>query len=273
MIASSHSRPLARFGLHWFILLVLSLTLCSPVHAEPVAVKYLEGISHGFLVLRSLDGGILASGDQFQVVEGNQVTSETVFHFKDGSLHDETVVFVQGHTFRLLSDHLIQKGPSFPHPIDILIDGTKNEVTIHAAEKNQEKNVTQQMDVPADLVNGMVPILLKNISLDAETKLPMLAPTAKPRIIHLAIKTIDDNATYSVAGSKRKAIHFNIHVEIGGVAGVVAPLVGKLPPDTHIWISAGHSPTFLRSQGPLFEGGPIWRIDLAPIQMRQLQAK
>lgn len=273
MIASSHSRPSANFCLPWLLLLALILAGSGPASAEPVTVKYLEGISHGFLVLRSLDGRILASGDQFQVVEGNQVTTETVFHFKDGSLHDETVVFVQGRTFRLLSDRLIQKGASFPHPIDILIDGTKNEVTIHAAEKNQEKDVTQHMDVPADLVNGMVPIVLKNISLDAETKLPMLAPSAKPRIIHLAIKTIDDNATYSVAGSKHKAIHFNIHIEIGGVAGVVAPLVGKQPPDTHIWVSAGHSPTFLRSQGPLFEGGPIWKIDLAPIQMPELHAK
>ena len=64
-------------------------------------------------MLRSLDGKILASGDLIQVAKDDQVTSEIVFHFKDGS-HDETSVFSQDHTFRLLSDHLVQQGPSFP---------------------------------------------------------------------------------------------------------------------------------------------------------------
>jgi hypothetical protein len=52
-----------------------------------------------------------------QIADGNKVTTEMVFHFKDGSLYDEKTVFSQDRTFRLLSDHLIQKGPFFPHPI------------------------------------------------------------------------------------------------------------------------------------------------------------
>ena len=90
-------------------------------------------------MLRSLDGKILASGDLIQVAKDDQVTSEIVFHFKDGSLHDETTVFSQDHTFRLLSDHLIQQGPSFPHPIDVLIDASKNKVTIHESDKRKRK--------------------------------------------------------------------------------------------------------------------------------------
>jgi hypothetical protein len=62
-----------------------------------------------------------------QVVSGNQVTSEIVFQLRDGSLHDETTVFAQDHAFRWLPDHLIQKGPSFPDPIDIFIDAPKSE--------------------------------------------------------------------------------------------------------------------------------------------------
>ena len=34
-----------------------------------------------------------------------------MFHFKDGSTHDEEAVFSQQQDFRLIRDHLVQKGP------------------------------------------------------------------------------------------------------------------------------------------------------------------
>jgi hypothetical protein len=235
--------------------------------AEPVPVHHLEGISHGFLLLRTLDGKVLASGDLIQVVNENQVSSEMVFHFKDGSIHDETTVFSQDHTFRLISDHLIQKGPSFPHPIDIVVDASKNEVTIHAEKKDKEKDAVQHINLPEDVSNGMVLTLLRNISPSTpETKVSMLATSDKPKTLKLVI-TPKGERTFSVAGSMRKATDFDIKIEIGGVKGAVAPLVGKQPPDTHIWMSTGVSPTFVRSEGPLYESGPIWRTDLAPLRV------
>src|SRR5690349_7661973 len=81
--------------------------------AENVPVRFREGLVHGFLVLRSMEGRILASGDLLQTTSADTVTTELVFHFKDGSVHDETAVFSQDRTFRLLSDKLIQKAPSF----------------------------------------------------------------------------------------------------------------------------------------------------------------
>lgn len=257
-----------------FALLLVALLPFHQGLAQPVEVKHTEGITHGFLILRSLDGRILATGDQIQTVEGNQVTSETLFHFKDGSIHDEITIFLQDRSFRMVSYHLTQKGPMFPHPIDASLDVSKNEVTIHAAEKNEEKDAVEHIDLTPDLVNGFVTTALKNIpSPEAGTKLPMLVLSAKPRMVHLVIKSIDTNSTFAIAGSRRKALHYQIHVDLGGVAGVVAPLVGKKPPDVHIWLSAGRAPTFLRSQGPLFEGGPIWRIDLAAPQMPETPAK
>lgn len=256
------------------LLVFFALLPPHPAGAQPVEVKHTEGITHGFLILRSLDGRILATGDQIQIVEGNQVTSETVFHFKDGSIHDETAVFLQDRTFRMLSYHLIEKGPSFPHPIDASLDVSKNEVTIHAAEKKQEKDAVEHMDLTPDLVNGFVTTVLKSVPPSAAgTRLPMLVVAAKPRMVHLVIKSIDTNSTFAIAGSRRKALHFQIHIDLGGVAGVVAPLVGKQPPDIHIWLSDGRAPTFLRSQSPLFEGGPVWRIDLAAPQMPETRAK
>ena len=46
-------------------------------------------------------------------------TAKMEIPVKDGSLHDETAVYSQHREFRLLSDHLIQKGPSFPQPLDM----------------------------------------------------------------------------------------------------------------------------------------------------------
>ena len=51
-------------------------------------------------------------------------------------------------------------------------------------------------------------------------------------------------------------------IEIGGLSGVVADLLGKEPPDTHVWILEGEAPAFVKSEGPLSSGGPIWRIEL-----------
>lgn len=81
--------------------------------AEPVVVRHVEGLVHGFLSLRSPEGGVLANGDLIQSARGDRVTSRLGFHFKDGSVHDETAVFSQRGHFRLISDHLVQKGPAF----------------------------------------------------------------------------------------------------------------------------------------------------------------
>jgi len=250
------------------LLCLTTVTLnSSSGHADNVEVHHLEGISHGFLVLHSLDGKALAAGDLIQSVRGTQVTTQLTFHFKDGSLHDETTVFTQDGSFRLIFDHLIQKGPSFPHPIDILIDATRNTITIHADDNGKEKDHSEQIDLPSDLANGMLLVLLRNISASTpETKVSMLSTPAKPRLLKLSIipKGV---RTFAFAGQRRKATHFEIKIEIGGIAGVVAPMVGKQPPDVHFWISQGASPTFIRSEAALYESGPIWRTDLASLSV------
>ena len=46
------------------------------------------------------------------------------------------------------------------------------------------------------------------------------------------------------------------------VAGVVAPIVGKQPPDMQIWILGGDAPVFVRSETLSYMGGPLWRTEL-----------
>jgi hypothetical protein len=231
--------------------------------AATVDVRHAEGLVHGFLVLRTLGGDTLADGDLIQVARGDRVTSRLVFRFKDASVHDETAVFSQRGTFRLLNDHLVQKGPAFQHPMEVSIDGSTGQVTVRTTDDDgKEKVVTERLDLPPDLANGLVLTLLKNIRSDAaQTKVSMVAATPKPRLVKLAI-TPQGQQPFSIGGSSRKATHYVVKVEIGGAAGLVAPLLGKQPLDTHVWILDGEAPAFVKSEGPLSFGGPVWRIEL-----------
>jgi hypothetical protein len=119
-------RPFA-FGVAFFAALILMSAAAS---AAPVKVRYQEGSIHGYLALRSLDGKLLASGDLIQTVSGGKLTSRLVYRFRDGSIDEETAVFTQAGCFRLLRDHLVQKGPSFPEPTDVTIEAKTGEVTV-----------------------------------------------------------------------------------------------------------------------------------------------
>jgi len=230
--------------------------------ADPVAVRYREGVVHGLLVLRSLDGEVLAGGELLQVPRGDRVTSRMVLTFKDGSVHDETVVFRQDRRFRLLSYRLVQKGLRFPRPMQVVLDGDGPVTVRHTDDDGEEKVESERIEVPADLANGLVPILLKNGRPDAPLEVSYLAATPKPTLVKLVVSRAGEDSVL-VAGQPRKAHHYVVKVEIGGLKGVIADLLGKQPPDVHVWIAAGDAPGFVSSQGPLFMGGPVWRIDLA----------
>jgi hypothetical protein len=242
--------------------LVLLFYACA-VLAEPVPVRHLEGTVHGFLVLRDAEGKALASGDLIQVVQGDRLVSDLVFHFKDGSIDDERTVFSQHHQFRLLSDHHVQKGPSFPHPMDVSIDASKGDVTVRSTEGGKQKVETGRLDMPPDLSNGLLLDLLKNIPEDAtETKVSYVVATPKPRLVKLAIAPLGEE-TFWTAGAPRKAMRFRVKVEIGGLTGVFAELVGKQPKDIYVWVLGGRAPAFVRMEGQLYQGGPVWTIQLA----------
>jgi hypothetical protein len=255
----------ARFLTACFGLAIFALSLAGGalLLADSVAVRQTEGQLHGFLVLRTPDGAPIADGDLIQSSRGGKVTSRLIFHFKDGSLQDETTVFSQNGRFQLLSDHLVQKGPSFPRQIDSSLDGSTGLATVRYTEGNgKEKVETEQLKLPPDVANGMIPVLLQNLPPGTQsTTVSMMVASPKPLIVKLVI-TAEGEDSFSTAGARHKATRFDIKVDIGGVRGVVAPLVGKQPPDTHVWILGGESPAFVKSEGSSCEGCPIWRTEL-----------
>ena len=209
--------------------------------SEPVAVRHVEGLVHGFLALRSPEGKTLASGDLIQRASGDRVTTRLVYRFKDGSIHDETAVFSQRGHFLLLSDHLVQKGPAFERAIDMTIDRQSGQVTVRYTDDGKEKSEVERLELPPDLANGLIITLLKNVRRGAIPKsVSFVAATPKPRLVKLDISVAGAEA-FSVAGSSRKATHYVLKVDIGGVSGLIAPLVGKQPPDSHVWILEGEA--------------------------------
>jgi hypothetical protein len=255
--------------------LLCALLTATAVTAEPVRVRFAEGLVHGFLALRTTDGKTVADGDLIQTASGGRVTSRLVFRFRDGSLRDETAVFTQRGRFLLVSDHLIQKGPTFKQPLDMKIDRASGRVVVSYTEEDGDQKVEdEQMKLPEDLANGIILTVLKNVRPGAPPPtLSMVAATPKPRLVKLEI-TAAGTDRFAINAAGRTARHYVVKIDIGGFAGLIAPLVGKQPPDTHVWVLEGAAPAFVKSEGPLHLGGPIWRIELAsPTWPREPAAK
>ena len=248
-----------------------SLSLCllvlpgSAALADPIPVRHIQGSSRAFLVLKDLSGHTLAYGDVVQVPHKRYVSSRLVFHFRDGSIDDDTTTYSQDGYFRLIRDHHIQKGPSFPKPTDVVVDVKEGTITSRSeGGSGQAKVEIQHMAVPPDISNGLTNVVISNIDLRGPaTNLSYVsAGTEKSRLVHLIISPVGMEPM-AVAGNRRKAMHFVIHVELGGLAGVVAPLIGKQPDDLQVWVVEGEVPVIVAEQGQLFQGGPIWRVELA----------
>jgi len=236
-------------------------------NAAPIPAIQKQGMMHGFLILEDENHKEIAVGDQTYVVRGNTVKSRLVFRFKDGSVDDETAIFKQGSVFQLLSDHHIQAGPSFKKPSDVTIDVPKGMVTWVESSDKEKKTHSQHMDLPPDLVNGIFSMTALNFtSKTGEMDVSYLAIASvamitKPRVLKFVIKR-DGEDRVMLGESARKANRFNIHIDLGGFVGKIAPIVGKQPPDIKLW-TEGEVPVFIRMVGPLYEDGPIWTISLA----------
>jgi len=226
-------------------------------------VKHAVGALHGFLVIRSEGGVDIGSGEIFAFAEGDRVTIKTVYRFRDGSLDEETAIFTQRKTFQLVSDHHIQQGRFFPKPSDITVEGN-GQVTLRSIDKDGKAKVeTTKMDVSPALSNGVVGTILQNITpARPEFKLDMIVPAGKPRAIKLDVVPVGKQSV-RIAGLRRDTTVFRLKTEIGGVAGVIAPIVGKQPPDIFISMIEGEVPVIVRILGPLAEGTAVVDIQLA----------
>src|SRR5438128_5190485 len=216
-----------KFGHFWFRMLAVLLA-CRSLTAEQVPVRHMEGLMHGFLALRTLDGKRLADGEMTQIAEGDRVSSRLIFRFKDGSVYDDTTIFSQRGAFRVLSDHLVQRGPSFKQPMETSIDASSGQVTVRYKDQDGgEKILRERRDLPPDIANRLLFTLVKHIQPNVpQTTVSMVATTPKPRVVKLEILPEGEKAIAS-GNTKHKTVRYVVKVKIGGVAGLMARLLGN----------------------------------------------
>jgi hypothetical protein len=242
--------------------LVMVLLCLRPAWAAPVAVRFVEGVTHGFLVLRNVNGGLLASGDLLQVQRGSQVESRMVFRFKDGSLYDETVVFTQERVFTMQSYHLVHRGPAFTEDTEISLERAsgKYRVKTKAHKDGQEQVLNGTLDLPPDVYNGMVITVAKNLSKGASETVHIVAFTPTPRLIQLEFAPGGEQKVL-IGELGKTATHYVLKPRLGPLLNLFATLLGRAPPDSHAWIIKDELPAFVRFEGPLVTMGSAWRIE------------
>jgi hypothetical protein len=241
--------------------LFLLAIVAGPATADPVAVKYAEGVTRGFPVLRSLAGEKLAQGELIQIPRGGDVVeNRLVFRFNDGSLHDERVVFSQREVFTVLSYRLVQQGPSFPETLEASIDRATGgyHVRYRADEDSPEETVTGEFELPQDAYNGLLSTLMKNLAAGESRTVQIVAFTPRPRLVKVVVTPAAEDPL-KVNDVAVIATRFVIRPQLGLLASLLVADV----PDLKCWIAGGEAPAFLRFEGPLYFMGPIWRIDLS----------
>ncbi|HTZ98615.1 MAG TPA: hypothetical protein VMB18_19590 [Terriglobales bacterium] len=256
MTFAPHSRGI------FFSLLVLHLSVLAS--GEQIPVKFPQGSIHAFMVLRSEEGKAIGVGDWDQKLHSGQLSSHLKFRFDDGSIYEDTTTFTQKGVFRVLSDHLLESGPTFKDTMEVWTDCRSGQVKVRQSKdgKDKDKVTTQHLNIPADVANGILSILLANLADGAKHTLSMVVAAPKPRIVKLVVSPQSEDE-FSIQKTQYKAKTYLVHIDIGGVAGAVAPLVGKQPQDTRVWVLKADVPIFLRSVGPLSAGAPVIQIDLA----------
>jgi hypothetical protein len=230
-----------------------------PAAAEQIAVRYAEGVTRGFPVLRSVDGEKLAQGEMIQVPRsGDVVENRLIFRFKDGSLYDERVVFSQRDVFTLLSYRIVQRGPSFPESLEASIDRASGryQVRYRSDVDSPEETVTGTVDLPADVYNGLLSTLMKNLPAGASTVVQIVAFTPRPRFVKMQLAPVSEDPV-RVNDVALIATRFQVRPELGLFASL---LIADIP-DLKCWIAGGDAPAFIRFEGPLYFMGPVWRID------------
>lgn len=246
-------------------LVVALLTISSGIaaQAEQIPVKHIQLPMRSSMVARTETGKIIARVEFTQVVQGDEATMRLTYHFLDGSIDDETTSYRQQGTFRLVRNHHIERGPFFARPVDFAVDTATCTATARTADwMGKTHDESAHIDLPDDLVNGMVGTVLLNVPHDAKPfRVGILAPVGSGRLIRILISP-EGERPFHANGQTLKATVFRIHPELGGILGVIAQLLGLLPKDVMVWVLEGEQPEVVRVVGQLGGFGPVVSSEL-----------
>ena len=222
------------------------------------------------MVARSADGKIIANGEFTQVVQGDEVTMRMTYKFQDGSLDEETTTYTQRGTFRFVRNHHVQRGAFFQKQVDYLIEAAKGTATRRTVDNDGKiHDESAHIDLPDDVTNGFVGTVLLNVAQNtAPFRVGILAPVGMGRLIRILISP-EGEQPFNLGGQTLKATVLRIHPELGGIVGVIAPLIGLQPKDVMVWVLEGEEPAVVRIVGQLGGYGPVVSSELEGTSFRK----
>jgi len=260
--SSSFGRRLALLTL---ALAGMCLIATNELLAAPIEVIYPEGVSEGFVTLKSMDGKKLADGELSQLTTGaDRLASRLTFRFTDGSLYDETVTFSQKKHLAMLSYQLNQRGPAFPEPLTISLNGETGQYQVRRHEQAKtEQTISGRIDLPADIYNGMTITALKNLRGRSGASIHMVVFNPEPKIYELDLKLVEHEETRNTNRKEVKATaaHYLLTPKLGWFMSALASLVRRTLPEYHFWLIKKDAPAFVRFEGSLYPDGPTWIIE------------
>src|SRR5471030_1767884 len=133
--------------------------------------------------------------------------------------------------------------------------------TVDSDGKTRDESA--HIDLPDDVSNGFVGTLLLNVPpKTAPFRVGILAPVGSGRLIRILISA-EGEKQFQMDGKTLKAAVFRIHPELGGIVGLIAPLIGLQPKDVMVWVLEGDDPAVVRIVGQLGGYGPVVSSELA----------
>jgi hypothetical protein len=229
--------------------------------AAPVRVRFVEGSFRGFLSLRSVEGALVAEGDLLQVARGEELQKRMVFRFKDGSILEESVVYTQQIVYTLQSYRLLQQGAAFTEDTEISMERATGKyfVKTKAHKDGREAVLKGKLELPPDVYNGLILSAVKSLPKGASETVHYVAFTPEPRLIQLELTPAGEQKVL-VGNLAMPAAHYVLKPQLGFLLKLFATVLGRVPPDAHVWILMDDVPVFVRFEGPLYPTGPVWQI-------------
>jgi len=129
----------------------------------------------------------------------------------------------------------------------------------------QEKEEVQsgQFDLPKDVYNGMLIMVLQNLPKGADETVSVLAFTPTPQVVPVQLHAVEEHSI-QLGDRSHKATQYVFTPQLGVIREWLGKVTGKLPAEFHYdcWIMVDGIPSFVRYEGPLQLLGPILRIEL-----------
>jgi hypothetical protein len=186
-----------------------------------------------------------------------------IFRFKDGSVFDEHVTFTEQGVYALKSYRLSQKGPAFTADTEISMTPATRAYRVATKDHNGglEKTLEGKLDLPADVYNGMILTVVKDLPKGAGEIIHFVAFTPEPKLIELELAPAGEQRI-TVGELTKTARHYVMKPRLGMWLTFFATILGRVPPDLHAWILTDEVPAFVGFEGVLTATGPVWRIEL-----------